>query len=76
VIQMQFARPMQSFMIFDAAVHLGEAREMEISDELKSQRDRSHVLLMATVDNALQPPSVQIVSGRLVKTTYSGRRWR
>jgi len=74
VVQSQFARPMQSFMIFDAAVHIGESREEQISDELKSQRDRSHVLMMAALDNALQPPTVQIVSGRLVKTTYSGRR--
>lgn len=75
VVQSKFSRPLQQFMIFDAAVHLGDTREMQVAQETKDQRERAHVMLMAVVDNALQPPSVQLVSGRLVKTTYSGRRY-
>lgn len=74
VVQSQFARPLQNFMIYDAAAHIGDTRESQVPPELKEQRERAHTLLMANVDNALQPPTVQLYSGRLVKTTYSGRR--
>jgi len=73
VVQSQFARPLQNFMVYDAAVHLGDTREAQVPPELKEQRQRAHDLLMMNVDNALQPVSVQLYSGRLVKRTYSGR---
>lgn len=73
VVMSQFVRPLQNFMIFDAAVHIGDSRENEVPEHLIEQRDRAHIALMATVDNALQPPSVQLYSTRLVKRTYSGR---
>lgn len=73
VVQTQFARALQNFMIFDAAVHLSDTRENQVAPHLIEQRERAHITLMATVDNALQPPSVQLYSTRLVKRTYSGR---
>jgi len=74
VVDAQFARPLQNFMILDAAVHIADTRQNEVSPHLLEQRERAHIALMATVDNALQPPGgVQLYSTRLVKRTYSGR---
>ncbi len=75
VVQSEFARPLQNFMIFDAAVHLADTRENQVSPHLQEQLERAHNALMATVDNALQPTQVQLYSTRLVKNTFTGR-WR
>jgi len=73
VVESPFARLIQNFMIYDAAVNLGESREYEIPQEVRDQRERAHVMMIMASDNALKPPSVQLYSTRLVKQTYSGR---
>ena len=73
VVVLPFALLIQDYMIYDAAVHIGETREQQASQEIKDNRQRAHDLLMAAVSNTIKPPSVQIYSPRLVKRTYSGR---
>lgn len=74
VIQARFVRVMQEVVIYDATYALAWSKLKQLTAETQAERDRWHKLMSATADNAFHPPSTQMVTDRLIRGNYSGRR--
>lgn len=74
VIQGLFARLTQEVVIYDAAIKLATFRKLQVSPETQKLRDEWHTRFFAAIINAIKQQSTNIVSERLIASTYSGRR--
>jgi hypothetical protein len=73
VIHGPFARIAQEAIIYDSAVKVGDTKDKDVPPTVTQMRQEWHERFIVTAQNALNKPSVNMTSGRLIGTDYAGR---